>query len=85
MARTAGLKGPVDAIGEIGRKATVVFVTNHRSNMDCVLVTWLAADRSALSCAVGETVLRGGRNGAGLDPFPADPRVWGHLHPAQVG
>jgi glycerol-3-phosphate O-acyltransferase len=27
---------------------------NHRSNMDYVLVTWLAADRSALSYAVGE-------------------------------
>jgi len=31
-----------------------VFVMNHRSNMDYVLVTWLAADRSALSYAVGE-------------------------------
>ena len=27
---------------------------NHRSNMDYVLVTWLAAERSALSYAVGE-------------------------------
>lgn len=34
--------------------ATVVFVINHRSNMDYVLVTYLAADRSALSYAVGE-------------------------------
>tara|TARA_R110002110_G_scaffold152752_10_gene345627 strand:- start:296 stop:1681 length:1386 start_codon:yes stop_codon:yes gene_type:complete len=34
--------------------ATVVFVINHRSNMDYVLVTWLVADRSALSFAVGE-------------------------------
>lgn len=34
--------------------ATVVFVMNHRSNMDYVLVTYLAADRSALSYAVGE-------------------------------
>jgi glycerol-3-phosphate O-acyltransferase len=34
--------------------ATVVFVINHRSNMDYVLVTYLAAQRSALSYAVGE-------------------------------
>ncbi len=34
--------------------ATVVFVMNHRSNMDYVLVTYLAADRSALAYAVGE-------------------------------
>ncbi|MGY6411120.1 MAG: 1-acyl-sn-glycerol-3-phosphate acyltransferase [Alkalilacustris sp.] len=38
----------------IDRKAAVVFVMNHRSNMDYVLVTYLAADRSALSYAVGE-------------------------------
>jgi glycerol-3-phosphate O-acyltransferase len=38
----------------IDRDATVVFVMNHRSNMDYVLVTWLAAERSALSYAVGE-------------------------------
>ncbi len=34
--------------------ATVVFVMNHRSNMDYVLVTYLVADRAALSYAVGE-------------------------------
>lgn len=34
--------------------ATVVFVMNHRSNMDYVLVTYLAARESALSYAVGE-------------------------------
>jgi len=38
----------------IDPNATVVFVMNHRSNMDYVLVTYLAADRSALSYAVGE-------------------------------
>jgi glycerol-3-phosphate O-acyltransferase len=38
----------------IDPEATVVFVMNHRSNMDYVLVTHLAADRSALSYAVGE-------------------------------
>ncbi len=39
---------------EISADATVVFVMNHRSNMDYVLVTWLAAERSHLSYAVGE-------------------------------
>jgi len=34
--------------------ATVVFVMNHRSNMDYVLATYLAADHAALSYAVGE-------------------------------
>jgi glycerol-3-phosphate O-acyltransferase len=34
--------------------AAVVFVMNHRSNMDYVLVAYLAADRTALSYAVGE-------------------------------
>lgn len=48
--------GHVDdaAIQAIDPKATVVFVMNHRSNMDYVLVTYLAAKRSALSYAVGE-------------------------------
>ncbi|MET4102175.1 glycerol-3-phosphate O-acyltransferase [Roseovarius sp. MBR-78] len=43
-----------DTLTGIDRDATVVFVMNHRSNMDYVLVTWLAAERSALSYAVGE-------------------------------
>ncbi|MCF6231979.1 MAG: 1-acyl-sn-glycerol-3-phosphate acyltransferase [Rhodobacteraceae bacterium] len=34
--------------------AAVIFVMNHRSNMDYLLVTFLAAERSALSYAVGE-------------------------------
>ena len=38
----------------VGPDAAVVFVMNHRSNMDYVLVTHLAARRSALSYAVGE-------------------------------
>ncbi len=42
------------AIKDIDPDATVIFVMNHRSNMDYVLVTWLAAERSALSYAVGE-------------------------------
>lgn len=43
-----------DALAQVDREATVVFVINHRSNMDYVLVTYLAAERSALSYAVGE-------------------------------
>ena len=42
------------ALRAIDPDATVVFVMNHRSNMDYVLVTYLAAERSALSYAVGE-------------------------------
>ena len=36
------------------RDATGVFIMNHRSNMDYMLVTYLAARSSALSYAVGE-------------------------------
>lgn len=43
-----------DSIANIAPSATVVFVMNHRSNMDYFLVTYLAAERSALSYAVGE-------------------------------
>lgn len=43
-----------DALQAIDPQATVVFVMNHRSNMDYILVTYLAASRSALSYAVGE-------------------------------
>ena len=39
---------------DIPHTASVVFVMNHRSNMDYVLVCYLAASRSALSFAVGE-------------------------------
>ena len=42
------------AISQIDPNATVIFIMNHRSNMDYVLVTYLAAERSALSYAVGE-------------------------------
>jgi len=42
------------ALESIAPEATVVFVMNHRSNMDYVLVTWLVAERSALAYAVGE-------------------------------
>ncbi len=47
-------QGNDDALGEIDPDATVIFVMNHRSNMDYVLVTWLVAERSALAYAVGE-------------------------------
>lgn len=43
-----------EALKSIDPDATVVFVMNHRSNMDYILVTYLAASRSALSYAVGE-------------------------------
>ena len=47
--------GRVDAaLAQIDRDATVIFVMNHRSNLDYVLVTWLVAHRSTLSYAVGE-------------------------------
>ncbi|MDR5655011.1 1-acyl-sn-glycerol-3-phosphate acyltransferase [Ruixingdingia sedimenti] len=42
------------ALRGIDPEATVVFVMNHRSNMDYVLVTWLASRRMTLSYAVGE-------------------------------
>ncbi len=41
-------------LSEIDPDATVIFVMNHRSNMDYVLVTYLAANAGALSYAVGE-------------------------------
>ena len=47
--------GKIDrALERIDPKATVIFVMNHRSNVDYVLVTWLVAGRSAVSYAVGE-------------------------------
>ena len=42
------------ALKAVDPDAAVVFVINHRSNMDYVLVTYLAASSSALSYAVGE-------------------------------
>ena len=44
---TAGLNA-------IAEDATVVFVMNHRSNMDYIVASYLAAERAALSYAVGE-------------------------------
>jgi glycerol-3-phosphate O-acyltransferase len=42
------------ALARVDPKSTIVFVINHRSNMDYVLVAFLAAERTALSYAVGE-------------------------------
>ncbi len=42
------------ALKAVGEDATVVFVMNHRSNMDYVLVAFLAAPRAAISYAAGE-------------------------------
>jgi glycerol-3-phosphate O-acyltransferase len=48
--------GYVDETGlaNIERRSTLVFVINHRSNFDYILVAFLAAERAALSYAVGE-------------------------------
>lgn len=41
-------------ISEIDSSSSVVFVMNHRSNMDYVLVSFLVAEKTTLSYAVGE-------------------------------
>ena len=41
-------------LSAIDPEAAVVFVMNHRSNMDYLLVTYLASQRTSLSYAVGE-------------------------------
>ena len=43
-----------DKISEADTNASVVFVMNHRSNMDYVLVSFLVAEKTTLSYAVGE-------------------------------
>ncbi len=42
------------ALARIEPNASVVFLMNHRSNMDYIIVAYMAANRSALSYAVGE-------------------------------
>jgi len=42
------------ALERVPPRTSLVFVMNHRSNMDYVLVAFLAAERTALSYAVGE-------------------------------
>ncbi len=46
--------GDTEQFASIDPDSTVVFVMNHRSNMDYILVSFLAAERTALSYAVGE-------------------------------
>jgi glycerol-3-phosphate O-acyltransferase len=43
-----------EGLSRIGSNSTVVFFINHRSNMDYILVAYLAAEKAALSYAVGE-------------------------------
>jgi glycerol-3-phosphate O-acyltransferase len=43
-----------EGLAAVDPDATVVFLINHRSNMDYVLVSYLAAEKAALSYAVGE-------------------------------
>ncbi len=43
-----------DELKKLDPRSTVVFIMNHRSNMDYILVSFLAAERTALSYAVGE-------------------------------
>jgi glycerol-3-phosphate O-acyltransferase len=43
-----------EALKKVPENATIVFVMNHRSNMDYILAGYLAADQAALSYAVGE-------------------------------
>jgi glycerol-3-phosphate O-acyltransferase len=52
------VSGEEAALAGIDPKATVIYVLNHRSNMDYVLVTWLAARQTALAYAVGEWARR---------------------------
>lgn len=42
------------ALAKLDANSSVVFVMNHRSNMDYILATYLAAEKTALSYAVGE-------------------------------
>jgi glycerol-3-phosphate O-acyltransferase len=41
-------------LNAIAEPSTVVFVMNHRSNMDYIIASYLAAERAVLSYAVGE-------------------------------
>jgi glycerol-3-phosphate O-acyltransferase len=43
-----------EQLASIDPDATVVFIMNHRSNMDYILISFLAAERTALSYAAGE-------------------------------
>jgi len=43
-----------EGLAQIAPRSTIVFLMNHRSNMDYILVSYLAAEKAALSYAVGE-------------------------------
>ena len=43
-----------EIFSNLDKNATIVFIVNHKSNMDYFILTWLASDRSALSYAVGD-------------------------------
>ena len=43
-----------ESLSKISPNASIVFVMNHRSNMDYLIVAYMAASRTALSYAVGE-------------------------------
>ena len=43
-----------EALARIESNASVVFLMNHRSNVDYIIVAYMAANRAALSYAVGE-------------------------------
>jgi glycerol-3-phosphate O-acyltransferase len=58
-----------EVFAAIPENATPVFVMNHRSNMDYVLVTYLASKTSTLSYAVGEW--------ARVWPLSSLIRMWG--------
>ncbi len=43
-----------EGLSSLDENTSVVFIMNHRSNMDYIVATYLAAERTALSYAVGE-------------------------------
>lgn len=48
------MQEPATVLRDLPEDATVVFVMNHRSNMDYVLVTYLVSEQTTLAYAVGE-------------------------------
>ena len=52
------VEGRAEAMAQVPDDATIVFVMNHRSNADYVLVTWLLSGETSLSYAVGEWARR---------------------------
>ena len=61
-----------EALAAVDPASSVIFVINHRSNMDYVLVTYVAATSSALSYAVGEWAQVWGLQ----QPDPLDGRLF---------